>query len=107
MESSAKRTALVAVDLGAQSCRVSLLRWEKGHPKINVMYRFPNGPVATQQGLRCDIGRIFDAIMRGLRFCAGAAPEGTAPVGLEGWAVGHVALDANAGATAEASCYRH
>src|SRR5258708_7376803 len=31
MELSAKRTALVAVDLGAQSCRVSLLRWEKGH----------------------------------------------------------------------------
>ncbi len=106
MESSAKRTALVAVDLGAQSCRVSLLRWEKGHPKINVMYRFPNGPVATQEGLRWDIGRIFDAIMRGLRFCAEAAPEGIAAVGVDGWAVDYVRLDENGGAIADPFCYR-
>src|SRR6266702_568017 len=106
MESSAKRTALVAVDLGAQSCRVSLLRWEKGHPKIKVMYRFPNGPVATQEGLRWDICRIFDGIMRGMRFCAEAAPEGIAAVGVDGWAVDYVRLDENGGASADPFCYR-
>ena len=30
-----KRKALVAVDLGAQSCRVSLLRFEHDEPSVN------------------------------------------------------------------------
>ena len=46
--------ARVAIDLGAESCRVSLLRWEGGKPKIEVVHRIPNGPV--HRGDRC-IGR--------------------------------------------------
>src|SRR6266436_5872326 len=106
MERSAKRAALVAVDLGAQSCRVSLLRWEKSHPKIHVMHRFPNGPIATQEGLRWNIDRIFDGIKRGLRLCAEPAPEGIAAVGVDGWAVDYVRLDENGNAVADPFCYR-
>ena len=106
MERSAKRAALVAVDLGAQSCRVSLLRWEKSHPKINVMHRFPNGPIATQEGLRWNIDRIFDGIKRGLRLCVEAAPEGIAAVAVDGWAVDYVRLDENGDAVADPFCYR-
>jgi len=106
MESSAKRAALVAVDLGAQSCRVSLLRWEKSHPKIHVMHRFPNGPIATQEGLRWNIDRIFDGIKRGLRLCAEPAPEGIAAVAVDGWAVDYVRLDENGNAVADPFCYR-
>src|SRR6266436_4565985 len=106
MERSAKRAALVAVDLGAQSCRVSLLRWEKSHPKINVMHRFPNGPIATQKGLRWDIRRIFDGIKHGLRLSAEAAPEGIAAVGVDGWAVDYVRLDESGDAVADPFCYR-
>jgi len=106
METSGKRAALVAVDLGAQSCRVSLLRWKQGQRQIQVMHRFPNGPIATQEGLRWDIGRIFDGVQDGLRLCAEAAPEGIASVGVDGWAVDYVRLDENGEALADPFCYR-
>src|SRR5467141_840757 len=106
MEMSAKRAALVAVDLGAQSCRVSLLRLKQGQTQIQVMHRFANGPIATQEGLRWDIGRIFDGVKDGLRLCAEAAPEGIASVGVDGWAVDYARLDENGEALADPFCYR-
>jgi rhamnulokinase len=106
METSAKRAALVAVDLGAQSCRVSLLRWKQGQPQIYVVHRFPNAPIGTQEGLRWNIGRILDGVKDGLRLCAKAAPEGIASVGVDGWAVDYVRLDGNGDAIADPFCYR-
>jgi len=106
METSGKRAALVAVDLGAQSCRVSLLRWKQGQPQIQVIHRFPNAPIATQEGLRWDISRIFEGVKDGLRICAEAAPEGIASVGVDGWAVDYVRLDENGDAIADPFCYR-
>src|SRR5437667_831589 len=106
METSAKRAALVAVDLGAQSCRVSLLRWKQGQPQMQVMHRFPNGPIATQDGLRWDIGRILDGVKDGLRLCADAAAEGIASVGVDGWAVDYLRLDENGDPLADPFCYR-
>jgi rhamnulokinase len=106
METSAKRAALVGVDLGAQSCRVSLLRWKQGRPRIHIIHRFPNAPIATQEGLRWDIGRIFDGVKDGLRLCADAVPEGIASVGVDGWAVDYVRLDGNGEALADPFCYR-
>ena len=54
--------ARVAVDLGAESCRVSLLRWSPdGSPRITLVHRIPNGPVAHGEQLRMgpagDLGR--------------------------------------------------
>ena len=106
MESSAKKAALVAVDLGAQSCRVSLLRWKQGQSQIRVIHRFPNAPIATQEGLRWDIGRIFDGVKDGLRLCAEAAAEGIAAIGVDGWAVDYVRLNENGDAIADPFCYR-
>src|SRR6266481_9320692 len=106
METSGKRAALVAVDLGAQSCRVSLLKWNQGRPHIHVIHRFPNTPIATEEGLRWDIGRIFDGVKDGLRLCAKAAPEGIASVGVDGWAVDYVRLNENGDAIADPFCYR-
>src|SRR5437879_7787760 len=106
METSGKRAALVAVDLGAQSCRVSLLRWKQGQPQIHVVHRFSNAPIATQAGLRWDVSRIFHGVTDGLRLCAGAAPEGIASVGVDGWAVDYVRLDGNGEAMADPFCYR-
>ena len=106
MEMSAKRAALVAVDLGAQSCRVSLLKWKQGRPQIQVMHRFPNAPIGTREGLRWDISRIIDALNDGLRLCTDAAPEGIASVGVDGWAVDYVRLNGNGDAIADPFCYR-
>src|SRR5579863_1940239 len=106
METATKRAALVAADLGAQSCRVSLLRWKQGQPQIHVVHRFSNAPITTQHGLRWDIGRIFDGVRDGLRLCAEAAPEGIASVGVDGWAVDYVRLKENGETLADPFCYR-
>ena len=45
------RRALVAVDLGAESCRVSLLRWVEGKAAISLVHRFANAPREADGGL--------------------------------------------------------
>ena len=51
---SQTRGALVAVDLGAESCRVSLLRWVQDRPGIELVYRFQNSTIDEGNGLRWD-----------------------------------------------------
>jgi rhamnulokinase len=106
MTSAAQRRARVAVDLGAQSCRVSLLRWNRNEPEVEVLYRFSNEPLATGDGLRWNIDAIFDGIMTGLRSCAACAPEGIASIAVDGWAVDYVRLDATGNPVALPFCYR-
>jgi rhamnulokinase len=98
--------SLVAVDLGAESCRVSLLRWINGQPEIHLVHRFPNGPISEQDTLRWEIRRICDGVEEGLRRCAELTPEGIAAIGVDGWAVDYVRLDAEGNPTANPFCYR-
>ena len=61
--------ALVAIDLGAESCRVSLLRWgtpqsDPGQPRpavpsIAMIHRFPNGPVESNGHLHWPLDKIL------------------------------------------------
>jgi rhamnulokinase len=98
--------AVVAIDLGAQSCRVSLLRWNRNEPKIEVLHRFANEPISTKDGLRWDIEAIFEGIKTGLHACAAAAPEGIASIGVDGWAVDYVRLNSAGDPIAPPYCYR-
>ncbi len=100
------KPALVAVDLGAESCRVSLLRWVDDQPEIQLVHRFPNAPVQEQGTLRWDIRRICDGVEEGLRACADLAPEGIAAIGVDGWAVDYVRLDPGGHPIANPFCYR-
>ncbi|MGH9676884.1 MAG: rhamnulokinase, partial [Candidatus Acidiferrum sp.] len=100
------RKALVAIDLGAQSCRVSLLRWKRNEAEIEVVHRFSNGPVSTPAGLCWDIEAICEGVIAGLRACAAQAPQGIASVGVDGWAVDYVRLDKNGNPVARPFCYR-
>ena len=106
MDLSTNKQALVAVDLGAQSCRVSLLCWRDGAPEIQVMHRFPNAPIATENGLRWDLRRILDGVMTGLRRCADAAPQGIASIGIDGWGVDYVRLDREGKPIGDPYCHR-
>jgi rhamnulokinase len=106
MSLAANRRALVAVDLGAQSCRVSLLRCNRCEPEMVVLHRFSNAPLSTTDGLRWDVEAIFDGIMTGLRSCAAYAPEGIASVAVDGWAVDYVRLDRRGNPVALPFCYR-
>lgn len=98
--------ALVAVDLGAQSCRVSLLRWSQGEPCFRTVHRFPNAPAPMPDGLHWDLAAILAGIKTGLRLCAKEAPEGVASIGVDGWAVDYVRLGENGQPVALPFCYR-
>jgi hypothetical protein len=78
--------ARVAVDLGAESCRVSLLRWVEGRPGITLVHRIANGPVAHGDQLRWDLRAIWTGVEEGLRRCADIAVEGIASIAVDGWA---------------------
>jgi rhamnulokinase len=106
MDLIADHRALVAVDLGAQSCRVSVLRWINGEPHIQLVHRFPNAPRETLTGLRWNVEGILSGIDRGLRLAATKAPEGIASVAIDGWAVDYVRLLENGSPIADAFCYR-
>jgi len=98
--------ARVAVDLGAESCRVSLLRWNQGTPRITLVHRIPNGPVAQGDELRWDLGAIWAGVEEGLRRCASIAGEGIASIAVDGWATDYVRLNQDGLAMADPFCYR-
>jgi rhamnulokinase len=106
MEPPENGRAIAAVDLGAQSCRVSLLRWARNVPQIGVVHRFPNAPVLTSGELHWDIEKIVEQVKTGLRLCAEIAPEGIAAIGVDGWAVDYVRLDAEGNCSGNPFCYR-
>jgi len=100
------RKALVAIDLGAQSCRVSLLRWNRNEPEIDVVHRFANAPISTPRGLCWDIDAIFEGVIKGLHACAACAPEGIASIAVDGWAVDYVRLNGKGDPVGLPFCYR-
>lgn len=98
--------ARVAVDLGAESCRVSLLRWRGETPEITMLHRVSNGPVQRGEHLYWPLDGILAGVEEGLRKAATEAPEGIASIGVDGWAVDYVRLDADGRPVAAPFCYR-
>jgi rhamnulokinase len=98
--------ARVAVDLGAESCRVSLLRWNDGVPSIELMHRIPNGPVHRGSSLHWPLANILAGVEEGLRKAADFAPEGIASIAVDGWAVDYVRLDLHGRPLHDPFCYR-
>jgi rhamnulokinase len=98
--------ASIAVDLGAESCRVSLLRWAKDKPVITLVHRFANAPRELDGGLRWDLAMIEAGLENGLRQCAAIAKEGVRSIAVDGWAVDYVRVDADGIALADPFCYR-
>jgi len=100
------RRALIAIDLGAESCRVSLLRWSNDSPSIELIHRFSNHALQSADGLHWDLPTIVDGLNAGLRQCAQLAPEGIRSIAVDGWAVDYVRLDAHGQPAANPFCYR-
>src|ERR1035441_9515374 len=98
--------ARIAIDLGAESCRVSLLRWLDRRPVIELIHRIPNGPVHADGSLRWPFDKILLGLEEGLRKAAQAAPEGVASIAVDSWAVDYVRLDAEGAPISEPFCYR-
>ncbi|MGD0797035.1 MAG: FGGY-family carbohydrate kinase [Acidobacteriaceae bacterium] len=98
--------ASIAVDLGAESCRVSLLRWVEGSPSIELIHRFPNNPREIEGSLYWDLNCIVTGVEEGLRKCASVATEGIRSIAVDGWAVDYVRVDESGRPLADPFCYR-
>jgi rhamnulokinase len=98
--------ARVAIDLGAESCRVSLLRWPAGKPQIDVIHRIPNGPAHRGGSLHWPLDSILAGLDQGLRKCAALAPQGIASLAVDSWSVDYVRVAGNGSALGEPFCYR-
>jgi rhamnulokinase len=104
---AADRRAFIAVDLGAESCRVCLLRWLGDEPDIRLVLRVPNGPVRSSDGyLRWPLKTIIEGVEEGVRRCSQLAPEGIASIAVDGWAVDYVTLDDYGRVVEDPFCYR-
>lgn len=98
--------ARVAIDLGAESCRVSLLRWTGDKPGVDLIHRIPNGPVHRGGSLHWPIETILAGLEEGLRKAAAAAPEGIASIAVDSWSVDYMRLGPDGGLLREPFCYR-
>ena len=97
--------ATIAIDLGAQSCRVSLLTWEADTPSLELVHRFAHAPVTQAHGLTWDLERICREVDAGV---AVAAERGhsIASIGIDGWAVDYVRLSPGGEPLHAPFCYR-
>jgi hypothetical protein len=65
-----QQPARIAIDLSAESCCVSLLRWTGDEPTIEVIHRFPNGPIHRGPCMHWPLATILAGIETGLRKAA-------------------------------------
>jgi rhamnulokinase len=99
--------ASIAIDLGAESCRVSLLRWIDGKPAVQMVHRFPNHAIESPEGLRWDLTKICRELDAGLIKCAAIATEGVASIAVDGWSVDYVRMNSAPTPLYEPFCYRN
>jgi rhamnulokinase len=98
--------ARIAIDLGAESCRLSLLRWIDGQPSIEVMHRIPNGPVHQGHQMHWPLESILTGLEDGLRKAAAIATEGIASIAVDSWSVDYVRLAPDGRPLHRPFCYR-
>jgi rhamnulokinase len=77
---------LLAFDLGAESGRGVLGRFDGRRLQLEVVHRFPNGGVRTLDTLHWDVLRLFGEMVAGLRRCA-ADFGGVDSIGVDTWGV--------------------
>lgn len=82
---------LAAVDLGAQSGRVAVGRFDGSRLAIEEMRRFPNVPVRVRGTLHWDVLRLYGDVLDGLR--AAARDETVDSVAVDAWGVDFGLID--------------
>ena len=86
---------MVAADLGAQSGRVAIGRFDGSRLDVTTVHRFPNVPVRVSGVLRWDVLSLFDGVLHGLRIAAREAGR-VDSVGVDSWAVDFGLIDGKA-----------
>lgn len=80
------RHAVAAVDLGATSGRVMIGRIGDGVLDLELVSRFPNGPVERADGLHWDFGALYEHVIEGLAEAVRREPD-IQSIGIDSWAV--------------------
>jgi rhamnulokinase len=88
----AVNSAFLAVDLGAESGRAVLGRFDGERMDLEEVNRFPNPPVRLPDGLHWDVLRIFGGIKDGLGKAVRDA-GGIESMGVDAWGVDFALLD--------------
>src|SRR5208283_2720712 len=101
-----KSRRVIAVDLGAESCRVSLLNWQPKGATLRTVHRIRNGPQGRDGHLYWDLSRLREGIVEGLRLAAREASGPIDSIGVDGWGVDYVRLDADLKPLHDPFCYR-
>ena len=83
-----------AIDLGAQSGRVAVGRFDGERLSVSEVHRFPNIPVRTRNTLNWDVLRLYQDVTDGLRAAAREAGR-VDSVAADSWAVDFGLLDQN------------
>lgn len=85
-------TAMVAVDLGAQSGRVAIGELDGERLSVAEVHRFPNVPVQTRGTLSWDVLRLYEEVLEGLT-AASRRTTSVDSVGVDTWGVDFALLD--------------
>ncbi len=105
-DSSAKPRRVIAIDLGAESCRVSLLNWQPKGATLRIVHRFHNGPHERDGHLYWDLSYLREGLLEGLRLAAREASGPIDSIGVDGWAVDYVRVDGEHKPLQDPFCYR-
>lgn len=101
---TAHRT-VAAVDLGAESGRVTTVRFDGAKLHLDVVHRFEHEPRPVGGVLRWDLARLWSGVRTGLDMLdAGVDP--IAAVGADTWGVDFGLLDAGGEVLDDPTCYR-
>ncbi len=87
-----KTLSILALDLGAESGRAMLGRFDGQRLRLTEIHRFPNGPVHLPDGLHWDVLRLWSEIRHGLALAL-REHKALAGVGLDTWGVDFGLLD--------------
>jgi rhamnulokinase len=85
---------MLALDLGAESGRAVLGRFDGERLTIEEIHRFPNVPVQVRDTLYWDVLRLFADVKEALRRAAQVVEGDLASVGVDAWGVDFALLDA-------------
>lgn len=83
----------LALDLGAESGRAMLGRFDGEQLSIEEIHRFPNGPVRMPSGLHWDALRLWNEIKIGIGKAAREVGGELAGIGIDTWGVDFALLD--------------
>jgi len=96
----------LALDLGAESGRAMLGRFDGERLQLSEVHRFPNGPVRLPDGLHWDALRLWTEIKCGLGLAVREHGADLSGIGLDTWGVDFALLDRDGGLVSNPYHYR-